>query len=75
LRIDSARQDGEQYPDNGSSAEIFTNPDPQAYVELEVLGPLQNLKPGDRAEQTSTYTLIRRVETTAEAEAKRILAR
>jgi len=28
------------YPDGGSAAEIYTNAAPQAYVELELLGPL-----------------------------------
>lgn len=75
LRIDSPRKDGETYPDNGSSAEIYTNPDPQAYVELEMLGPLLTIKAGDRIEHTSKYTLLRRTETTADAEARKILSR
>lgn len=74
LRIDSSRTDGGEYPDNGSSAEVYTNPDPQPYVELEMLGPLQSLQPSDRIERTSIYTLIRRTEATPEAEARRILA-
>ncbi|MBI4659507.1 MAG: hypothetical protein HY735_11760 [Verrucomicrobia bacterium] len=75
LRIDSARVETEDYPDNGSSVEVYTNPDPDAYVELEMLGPLRTLKVGDRIQQTTTYTLIRRTEPTPEAEAKMILSR
>ena len=75
LRIDSARTLGADYPDQGSSAEVYTNPDPLKYVELEMLGPLHTLKVGDKIEQVNTYTLIRRTEATADAEARRILGR
>ena len=34
------------YPDTGCAQEIYTNPDPAKYVELEQLGPLKTLKPG-----------------------------
>jgi hypothetical protein len=72
-RIDSPREAGRNYPDNGCSAEIYTNPDPAKYIELETLGPLQVMKSGDRLAQTSTYTLLRRTENDPPAEAKRIL--
>ena len=35
--------DGNEYPDRGASAEVYTNPDPKEYVELEMLGPLARL--------------------------------
>ena len=60
LRIDSPRQPNAEHPDQGSSAEIYTNPDPLAYVELETLGPLRELKKGDRIEHGNRYTLYRR---------------
>ena len=50
---------GAEYPDEGSSAEVYTNSDPLKYVELEMLGPLQTLKVGDSVSQTNTYTLSR----------------
>ena len=75
LRIDSPRVEGEDYPDNGSSGEVYTNPNPEAYVELEFLGPLQMLKAGEQIERTSSFTLVRRTEATAEAEARKILGR
>jgi hypothetical protein len=56
-RIDSPRTAGAEYPDQGSSAEVWTNPDPLPYVELEMLGPLRPLKPGDTLSQTNTYAL------------------
>jgi hypothetical protein len=57
LDIRSARLAGEEYPDKGSSAEVYTNPNPLAYVELEMLGPVKTLKVGDSISQTNTYTL------------------
>jgi len=59
LRIDSPRVAGAAYPDNQSSAEVYTNPDSLPYVELELLGPLRTLSVGDKTSQTSVYTLIR----------------
>lgn len=75
LRIDAPRQPKAEYPDHGSSVEVYTNPDPLKYIELETLGPLRQLKPGERIEQTVKYTLMRRSELEPEAEARRILGR
>lgn len=72
VRIDAPRHRGVEYPDAGSSAEIYTNPDPAAYVELETLGPLQTLKVGDQLSSTNTYYLSRRVEKTVQTEARRM---
>ncbi len=41
VRIDAEQGPGE-YPDHGCVVEIYTNPDPQKYVEFETLGPLEN---------------------------------
>jgi hypothetical protein len=65
LRIESPRIPGAEYPDQSSSAEVYTNPDPLPYVELEMLGPLKTMKVGDVIAQTNTYSL-RRVATGAE---------
>ena len=62
VQIDSSREAGAEYPDQGSSAEIYTNPDPLKYVELETLGPLHTMKVGDTIERTNRYTLLRRKE-------------
>lgn len=48
------------YPDHGSSTEIYTNPDPLPYIELETLSPLRELKPGDTHEWRQVYVLERR---------------
>jgi hypothetical protein len=73
LRIDSARQLSGLYPDDGCSAEIYTNPNPLAYVELEMLGPLTKMVVGDKITQTSTYTLLRRTEVDPDLEVRKQL--
>ncbi|MFN0119296.1 MAG: hypothetical protein ACKV2V_02225 [Blastocatellia bacterium] len=72
-RIDSPRVAGAEYPDQNSSAEVYTNKDPLPYVELEMLGPLSTMKPGDRIERANRYTLYARREKDAAAEARAIL--
>lgn len=59
LRLDSPRVPGAEYPDFNSSTEIYTNPDP-AYIELEMMGPLDPLPLGATIERSITYTLIPR---------------
>ena len=75
MRIDAVRVPGRDYPDQGSSVEVYTNPDPLAYVELEMLGPLEILQPGDSASFACTYTLSRRTDSDPLAAAKRALGR
>ncbi len=75
LRIDSSRDSKRRYPDNSSSAEVYTNNDPNAYVELEILSPLQLLEIGRRMEATSTYTLLPRTLSDPEKDARRVLNR
>lgn len=75
LRIDSPRVEGGEYPDQGSSAEVYTNPDPKAYVELEMLGPLHTLSPGERIQQTNTYSLFPRSHPDPAVDARRVLSR
>src|SRR4030095_12698678 len=72
LRIDSVRTAGGEYPDGGSSAEVYTAPRALDYIEREMLGPLKLLRVGERIEQRSTYTLTRRTEAGAAAEARKI---
>ena len=74
LMIESPRFPGAEYPDGGSSTEIYTNPDPLKYVELEMLSPLRRLRDGDSYSLVVTYRLFPRREATPEAEARRILA-
>lgn len=74
LRVDLPRSPGANYPDDGCSVEIYTNPDPVPYVELETLGPLRRLQAGDRLSATNVYRLARRNCAAPEAAAKAILA-
>ena len=75
LQIESLRVPGAEYPDKGSSVEVYTNPDPLKYIELETLGPLNAMKKGDKIERTNVYTLFRRGRGDPEAEARRVLGR
>jgi hypothetical protein len=75
LRIDSPRVARTGYPDQESSTEIYTNPDPLPYIELETLGPLRQMKAGDKIERRNTYILSRRSKPTPEAEARAIFRR
>lgn len=74
-RIDSPRVRKADYPDHGSSLEVYTNPDPLPYIELETLGPLKKLAPGDSITRVNIYTLHRRTELDPEKEARKILLR
>jgi hypothetical protein len=73
VRIDAESGPGE-YPDGGCVTEVYTNPDPLPYVELEAMGPLATLSAGDSVERTTTYTILERSTADAEAEARRIFA-
>jgi hypothetical protein len=46
---------GARYPDFGCNFEVFTNPD---YLELETLGPLVELKPGEVVEHVEHWWLF-----------------
>ena len=70
--IDSAVVAGAEYPDQGSSLEVYTSPDPLPYVELETLGPLKLMKRGDTIKQTSVYRLTPRSRINAADEVRRL---
>jgi hypothetical protein len=72
VRIDAEQGPGE-YPEGGCVTQIYTNPEPHPYVELETLGPLANLSIGDRIERTTLYTVHPRTAADPEAEARKIL--
>ena len=46
---------GAQYPDFGCNFEVFANPD---FIELETLGPLVELQPGQTAEHVECWWLF-----------------
>jgi hypothetical protein len=72
LRIDAQAGPGE-YPDGGCVTEVYTNPDPLPYVELEALGPLRAMKAGDQTERSTVYTLRPRSTPDPEGEARKML--
>ncbi len=74
VRIDSSLIPGGKYPDGGTSAQVYTNADPLPYVELELLGPLARLTAGDSITRVSSYTLLRRMTSDPESEAKSLMA-
>lgn len=48
----SARfEPGGNYPDQGCTAEVYGNPDPLKYIELELMAPVRKLAPG----RTTTF--------------------
>ena len=73
LKIDSPRLPYRAYPDDGASALVYTNPDPEAYVELAMLSPVRQLRVGGVITQRSTYTLLPRTELDPDLEAARLL--
>jgi hypothetical protein len=61
LQIEAERIPDATYPDQNSSIEVYTTANPDAYVELECLGPLVSLKVGEETGLTLTYTLAKRI--------------
>lgn len=45
------------YPDDGCHLEVYTNPDPAAYIEMELLSPLVTLSPGEKYSHTTRWKL------------------
>ena len=50
--------EGEEYPDMGSSFEIFTN---ESFLELETLGPMRTLQPRESVDHLEIWSLHRPV--------------
>lgn len=50
---------GQTYPDDGCAQEIYTNADPDKYIELELLSPIQFVQPGDSYSFTTRWRLTR----------------
>ena len=73
VRIDAETGPGE-YPDGGCVTEVYTNPDPLPYIELETLGPLASMSIGDRIAHATRYTITPRTTTDAQAEASKLFS-
>jgi len=52
-------QENSEYPHGGHNFEIWTNNPETAYMELEVLGPLTNLNPGESSSLDVTWGVCR----------------
>lgn len=50
---------GQTYPDAGCSSEVYENAGATAYIEMEILGPLRFLKPGDKTAHNLYWQLNR----------------
>jgi hypothetical protein len=74
LKIEISRVPGATYPDDGCSVELYSNPDPAGYVEMEALGPLKTLRVGDELRGTNLYTLGHRQNRDVVAEARHLLS-
>jgi hypothetical protein len=48
-----------RYPDEGCSVEVFSNPDPLAYMEMELLGPVRKIEAGKSIEYRTKWSLKR----------------
>jgi hypothetical protein len=72
VEVSAERENEGEFPDHGSSAEIYTNPDPNAYVELELLGPLRTLRTGESISRRQLYRIFRRNGKDVEAEVRRL---
>ena len=70
----TATESGAARP-GGAHAQIYTSPDgAEPYVELELLGPLVDLVPGQRTSMSVRYRLVRRQNPDALEEARRVFA-
>ena len=64
---------GSEWAEQGSHSKIYTNASSElAYIELELLDHLQDLKSGDRRSMTTSYTLIPRSTPDPLEEAKKV---
>lgn len=50
--------EGEEYPDGGCSVEVFTSDKKLAYLEMEILGPMVTLQPGESTELVERWRLF-----------------
>ena len=58
LEVSQTVEAGKPYPDSGCALEIYTSDGPNAYVELELLGPLTPLAPKAQISLTTRWRLV-----------------
>lgn len=59
FRVEATHERGAAYPDDGCSLEIWSNPDPLPYMELELLSPLRKIPPGGHLTYETRWSLRR----------------
>lgn len=59
--VSAKLESGLDYPDDGCAQEIWSNPAPDRYMELELLGPIRKLQPGDAQTLVTHWKLSRAV--------------
>jgi hypothetical protein len=59
FRVSKMPVKGAEYPDEGRFLQLWSNPDPLPYMELEVLSPMRKLAPGERTTFTTRWSLAK----------------
>ena len=59
FQVSARYEPGREYPDGGCAQEIWSNPDPYRYMELELLSPLQTIPAGGSYSFTTRWRLER----------------
>lgn len=59
FQVSARHEGGREYPDGGCSLEIWSNPDPLRYMELEVLSPIRKVQPRKSTAFTTRWNLSR----------------
>ncbi len=57
--LSATQEPGKHYADDGCSQEIFVSGDPTKYAEMEMLGPLTDIRPGGSASFVTRWSLRR----------------
>ena len=57
--MSSAVETGMSYPDDGCAQEVYVNQDPLQYAEMELLGPIHDIRPGKIATFVTHWNLKR----------------
>lgn len=57
VEVSASYEAGQDYPDGGCAQEIWSNGDPDRYMEMELLSPIHTLKPGERYAFTTRWRL------------------
>ena len=59
VKLFGPMEEGGEYPDGGCSAEVFTSDAKLGYLEMEILGPMAELQPGERTELVERWRIFK----------------